>query len=241
MDAFRKALNFLLSLRTAISLLLALLCVLFYGAFVMPVNEEFKSLQVVPLFQWLKESPLSVSWWIWTAMGIISVLTANTLFCSIESVTKKRGARNLLLALSPQVIHIGFLFVLLAHLLSSSGSFRGTAYVAEGTLLTLPDGSAVAFEAINTRNDPSGLILDWSADIRYQTEGARLKRDSIRPNSPSFHNGFGIYIKTVEFRPYPVALIEVSRDPGAVWALTGGLLFLAGMTTLLALKVRRES
>jgi hypothetical protein len=32
----------------------------------------------------------------------------------------------------------------------------------------------------------------------------------------------------------------LSWDPGSVWALVGGALFLAGMTTLLALKIKRE-
>lgn len=62
----------------------------------------------------------------------------------------------------------------------------------------------------------------------------------IRPNSPSFQDGFGIYIKTVQSEPFPAALIEVSREPGAFWALVGGVLFLTGMITLLIFKVKRE-
>jgi hypothetical protein len=41
-------------------------------------------------------------------------------------------------------------------------------------------------------------------------------------------------------RPFPAALIEVSREPGAIWALVGGLFFLAGMITLLILKIKKE-
>jgi hypothetical protein len=187
----------------------------------------------------MTDNSLSVVWWLWAAIGILSLLTANTLFCSLESVIKKRGARNMLLVLSPQVIHIGFLFVLLAHLLSSYGSFRETGFVAKGTVIPLPDGGSVLFEAIHAEADPSGYISDWSAEISYLREGTRFKRDVIKPNSPSFHGGSGIYIKTVRFEPFPVALIEVSRDPGALWALIGGLLFLAGMVTLLSLKIKR--
>lgn len=235
-----KALDFFLSLRTAIWLLLALLCILFYGSFLMPLKEEFQTLHVVPLFQWMTENPLGVVWWLWVAIGVLSLLTANTLFCSIESVLKKKGAKNLLLVLSPQVIHIGFLFVLLAHLLSSYGSSRDIGFVAKGSAVTLADGTSVRFETINAEADSSGYISDWSAEISYLKEGARFRSDVIKPNSPSFHGGFGIYIKTVRFQPFPVALIEVSRDPGALWALIGGILFLAGMSTLLALKIKRE-
>ena len=237
----KKALDFFLSLRTAIWLLLALLCILFYGSLLMPVREEFQTLHAVPLFQWMTENPLGVVWWLWAAMGVLSLLTANTLLCSIESVLNKRGAKNLLLVLSPQVIHIGFLFVLLAHLLSSYGSSRDTGFVAKGSAVTLADGTSVRFEEIKAEADPSGYISDWSAEISYLREGARFRSDVIKPNSPSFHGGFGIYIKTVRLQPFPAALIEVSRDPGALWALIGGILFLAGMSTLLALKIRREN
>ncbi len=236
----KKILDFFLSLRTTLWLIFMLLSLLLYGSLIMPSKEEFQTLHVVPLFQWMADNPLVVVWWLWAAVGVLSILTANTLFCSVESVLKKTGAKNMLLVISPQVIHIGFLFVLLAHLLSSYGSFKETGFVAKGTAIPLSDGTSVLFEEINADIDSSGYVSDWHAGISYLREGVRLKSDVIRPNSPSFHGGFGIYIKTVRFQPFPVALIEVSRDPGALWALIGGILFLAGMTTLLALKVKRE-
>ncbi len=241
MNIVKKLLDFLLSLRTALWLLLALLCILLYGSFIMPLKEEFQTLHEMPLFEWMTENSLDVVWWLWASVGVLSLLTANTLFCSIESVIKKRGTRNLLLILSPQVIHIGFLFILLAHLLSSYGSFREAGFVAGGSVVPLSDGTSVLFEEIKAETDSRGFISDWSAGISYLKEGTRFKRDVIRPNSPSFHSGFGIYIKTVRFQPYPMALIEVRKDPGALWALVGGILFLVGMSTLLLLKVRRES
>ncbi len=240
MNIAKKTLDFFLSLRTGLWLLLTLLCILLYGSFMMPLKEEFQTLHVMPLFKWMTENSLGVVWWLWASVVALSLLTANTLLCSIESVFKKRGAKNLLLVLSPQVIHIGFLFVLLAHLLSSYGSSRETGFVANGTVVPLANGISVLFEEIKADADSSGDIIDWSAGISYLREGTRFKRDIIRPNSPSFQGGFGIYIKTVRFQPYPVALIEVSRDPGALWALVGGILFLAGMTTLLAVKIKRE-
>jgi hypothetical protein len=240
MNMAKKPLDFFLSLRTGLWLIFVLLCILFYGSFIMPLKEEFQALHVMPLFAWMTENSLDVVWWLWAAVGVLSLLTANTLLCSIESVIKKRGTKGLLLVLSPQVIHIGFLFVLLAHLLSSYGSSRETGFVANGTVVPLSGGVSVLFEEIKTEADSSGYISDWSAGISYFRGGHRFKSDVIRPNSPSFQGGFGIYIKTVRFQPYAAALIEVSRDPGALWALVGGILFLVGMTTLLALKIKRE-
>jgi hypothetical protein len=235
-----KILKFFLSLRTTIWLLLALLCLLFYGAVVMPMREEFQALHTVQLFQWMSENSPGITWWLWASIGVISLLTANTFLCSIESVVKKKSARQWLLVISPQVVHIGFLFILLAHFLSGYSSFRGTAVVYENSGLRLPNNNDVLFKRITADTDPMGYIKDWSADIEYFKDGRFLKADRIRPNSPSFQDGLGIFIKTVQFQPYPAAMIEVSKEPGALWALIGGILFMLGMITLLLLKIRKE-
>lgn len=219
---------------------MALLCFLFYGAVVMPLNEEFQSLHTVPLFQWLTANYPGITWWLWAAIGVISLLTANTLLCSIESVLKKKSARQWLLVISPQVVHIGFLFMLLAHLLSGYSSFRGAAVVYENSGIRLPNGNNVLIKKIDADIDPRGYMRDWSADIEYYKAGIFFRADRIRPNNPSLQDDFGIYIKNVQFQPYPAAMIEVSKEPGAVWALLGSILFMAGMIILLLFKIKKE-
>lgn len=240
MDFLKTIYRFLVSLRTAILLLIALLCLLFYGAVAMPVQKEFQALHEIPLFHWMQEYPAAVTWWLWAAVAVLSLLTANTLLCSIESVFRKRDARQWLLIISPQIIHIGFLFVLLAHLLSSYGGFKGTAFAYRESVFQLPNGLEVRFDDVRADLAPEGYIRDWAADISYFSAGAQIASDVIRPNAPSLREGLGIYIKEVRIAPFPVALIEVSREPGAVWALTGGIFFMLGMITLLMLKIRRE-
>jgi hypothetical protein len=232
--------DFFLSIRTTIWLTLALLFLLLYGSLVMPVREEFQALHTMPLFPWMMGNSFSITWWLWSSIGVLSLLTANTLLCSIESVIKKKGARHWLLVISPQVVHAGFLFILLAHLLSSSGGFRGVTFAGEGSAIQVPNGLTVVFDKIHTEIDPSGYLTNWSADVRYFSKGRQIASDVILPNSPSFQDGYGIYIKTVKMEPFPSALIEVSREPGALWALIGGILFLVGITTLLVFKIRRE-
>jgi hypothetical protein len=240
MNILKKIYKFFLSLRLSICLLLVLLCVLFYGSLVMPRKDEFQTLNTTPLFQWLLENPFDMTWWLWAAIGILLLLALNTLLCSIYAVVMKRGSKHWLLIISPQVIHIGFLFILLSHLLSSLGSFRGTTFVYEGAALQLPNGLTVVFDRINADIDRSGYIESCSADIKYFSQGRQITKDVIFPNNPSFQDGFGIYIKTVRPEPFPAALIEVSREPGAFWALVGSVLFLTGMITLLIFKIKRE-
>lgn len=240
MNLLKKALKISLSLRTAFWLLLALLATLFYGSIVMPSSPAFQALYTLPLFQWLVESPFRITWWLWLSIAILSLLMVNTLACSVDSVARKQGTRKWLLVISPQIVHIGFLFVLLAHLLSSYGGYKGMAYAREGSVLRLPGGPEVVFDRINTTASPSGYMTDWSAHITCYRGDRIVCGDVIRPNSPSFQDGFGIYIRTIRLDPFPAALVEVSREPGAPFALTGGILFMAGMFSLLLLKIRRE-
>ena len=236
----KKILEFFISLRTAIWLLTALICLLLYGSFVMPAHEEFLALHTVALFDWMQEMPVSISWWLWAAIAILSLLTANTVVCSIESIVRKREARQWLLIISPQIMHIGFLLILLAHLLSSYGSFKAVTFAYRDSVFALPNNLEVRFSQVNAAVDASGYVTDWSADIEYFKEGRPVAQDRILPNSPSFRGGIGIYIKTVKVSPFPVAMIEVSREPGAPWALAGSTLFMIGMVMLLALKINRE-
>jgi hypothetical protein len=241
MSAIAKKISvFFSSLRTAIWLLIALLLLLLFGSILMPLKEEFQSMSALPLFQWMMENSVRITWWLWAAVIVLSLLTANTLMCSVESVLKKRGARNWLLVISPQIIHIGFLFILLAHLLSSYGSFKGMTYVREGTILHLPNGLNAFFRGINADVDSAGYLENWSAEVSYYRGNREVASSVIRPNEPSFEEGLGIYVKTVRMEPFRAALIEVSREPGAPWALAGGILFIAGMATLLILKIRME-
>jgi hypothetical protein len=235
-----KVINFFLSLRTAIWLIMALLCLLFYGSVVMPVTREFQSLHSMPLFQWMTENAPVITWWLWATLVVLSVLTANTLLCSIESVIRKRAARKWILVISPQLVHIGFLFILLAHLLSSYSSFRGTGIVYEDGGLKLPNGTGVIFRNFHIDADQAGYARDWSADIEYIKEGRLFRKDVIRPNNPSFQDSLGIYIKNLQLQPYPAALIEVSREPGAPWALIGSLFFMTGMIMLLIFKIKKN-
>lgn len=237
---FKIAFNYFTSLRTALWLILALLFLLLYGSVVMPLEPEFQSMQAVSLFDWLSQNRPAITWWLWGAIAVLSFLTANTLICSIESILRKRAARQWLLIISPQVIHTGFLFVLLAHLLSSYGGFKGTAVVYKGSALYLGDAGSAVFDSIEASVGPYGYIEDWSVAVRFFSDGREIAHSVIRPNRPSFQNGLGLYVKTVQTDPFPAALIEVSREPGAAWALAGGILFIVGMTALLILKAGRE-
>lgn len=205
----------------------------------MPLKEEFQSIYSMPLLVWLVEQPADVTWWLWGSIALLGLLTLNTIFCSIDSVIKKMGMKRLLLVISPQVIHIGFLLILLAHLLSSIGGFKGYRVAQEGAVFNMPDNIMISVKKINMHLDREGFLADWSVDIEYSPEGSPARAETLLPNKPSFYKGIGIYVKDLRYYPRAI-LLEVSREPGAVPALIGGILFMAGTFSLLILKIKRD-
>jgi hypothetical protein len=236
---FNGITRFLLSLRTAVWLLVLLLILFFAGAFVMPAEKSFQLLGSVPLFEWLAAQPVSATWWLWGCIGILGVLALSTLFCSVESVIRKRKTERWILVISPQIVHIGFLFMLLAHLLSSLGGFKSFGIAGEGGVLTLPDGGMLQITGINVSVDPKGYIVGWSVDVAYKSDSAEV-RDVLMPNKPFFEGGVGIYARDVRAYPYREILIEVSKEPGAPWALLGGIFSAVGIIALVAFKMKRD-
>jgi hypothetical protein len=49
-----------------------------------------------------------------------------------------------------------------------------------------------------------------------------------------------VYIKQAEIYPYPQALLEVHREPGAAMALVGAVLFTIGNVAVLWLRSKRR-
>lgn len=235
----KKILDFFLSLKTSIWILWVFIVFLFAGAFIMPAKKEFQTINSVPLFQWMVEQPLSVTWWLWGSIGLLILLTLNTLFCSIESLIKKRKATQWLFLISPQIIHIGFLFILLAHLLSSLASFKTYVAADEGALLKMPNGALIAVKNINISIDRMGYITDWAVDVEYHKDSI-LMSGKIIANKPFLKDGFGVNVKDLQAYPFKAVLLEISRELGAVWALIGGILFMVGTIVLIYLRMKQS-
>ena len=240
MHILKFILNFFLSLKTALCFLGFLLLFLFAGALIMPGRPEFELLRSVPFFEWIQKQPAGTTWWLRGVICVLSILAINTLFCSIESIIKKRNVTQWLLLISPQIIHIGFLFMLLAHLLSGLGSSHGLARAVEGSMLTFSDNTVMKVREISIDMDDQGYMTDWRVDVEYLSNGKPFKQDTIRPNSPSLLAGFNVNVK--DLKPYPrkMILLQVNKEPGALWALIGGIFFMIGTITLMMLRIRRE-
>jgi len=240
MKILKYVLNLFLSLKTALWFLGFLILFLFAGALIMPGRTEFELLHSTPFFDWIQKQHIGITWWLWGVICVLSILAINTLFCSIESIIKKRNVTQWLLLISPQIIHIGFLFMLLAHLLSGAGSSQGLARAVEGSMLTFSDNTVMKVREISIDIDKQGYMADWRVDVEYLSNGKPFKQDSIKPNKPSLLSDFNINIKDLSPYPQKTILIQVNKEPGALWALVGGILFMIGSITLLMLRIRME-
>ncbi len=236
MNILKYILNFFLSLRTTLWFLGLLLVLFFVGAFIMPGNKAFQQLHYIPLFEWIQKQPLKEMWWLWGIMGVLAVIAVNTLFCSVESIIKKRKVTHWLLLISPQIIHIGFLFILLAHLLSAFGASQRNFNVMEGSRVRITSDTILKIDKIDIDIDYYGYTTGWKVEVKYISGNDVLRTDRIMPNAPSVFNGFNVNIRNLKPYPQKIALLQINREPGAMWALAGGILLIIGIVILVAFK-----
>lgn len=215
--------NRLCSLNLGLWLMSGVMLALAVGSFSRG-SSETAGLNDMPLVLWLQLAPLSFSWWLWLSVALVALLCLNAVLCSIEALRRK--GRNL----APHLMHAGFLLVVLAHLFSAWGGSKQQIEVAQGGSIGFPDGERVRVESITAKTGPMGMMSAFGAQMRVAGGEPSL----VHPNRPLFYKGYGIYIKDVALQPVPVALLEIHREPGAIPALLGALLFTAGNLMLLA-------
>jgi len=234
---FAKLYSLLASLGLGIWLMAGVILLLAIGSF-SSGGAEASSINDMALFSWLMEAPLAYSWWLWLAVGLLAILAVNTLLCSIDSLRNKRQRKNFISLIAPQIMHAGFLFIVLAHLFSAYGGLKGVMQVNKGEAIGFPDGNAVTIGNINGDIGPMGMLTGYSAEIFDNKENSS-KIAEISPNHPFFYKGFGLYLKDAQLYPQQTALVEIHREPGAGLALVGGLLFTVGNVVLLAARRKR--
>lgn len=220
--------NRLCSLDLGLWLLGGVMAALALGSFSSGASESSR-LNDVPLLLWLRHAPLLFSWWLWAAVALVALLSLNALVCSIEGLRKKGRS------IAPHLMHAGFLCIVIAHLFSAYGGFKDQVEVTEGSILGFGGREPVRVERIDGEVGEMGMMTSYRASMRVGS-GAPVV---VQPNRPLFHDGFGIYLKDVVLSPRPTALLEIHREPGAIPALIGALIFTAGNLMLLAQRRKR--
>lgn len=235
--------NFFLSLKTTVWTLFGLVIIFFIGSYMMPMHREvFSPMNDGLLFDWVENIAfrnLWQAWWFFAALAGLILLTINTIVCSLAAVRGKWSRADFLLRISPQIIHLGFLFILLAHLLGAGWGYKLSGMMPEGGFARLPEDRALALQKIIVAADPSGYMQDWSAEVSVYENNEVVKRGTLGPNKPLFYKGVGVYLKSLNYERGPAALLMINKDPGAIWALIGSVLFMLGSISLLFLKWKK--
>lgn len=233
-----KLWRILLSLELCLGLLAMVSVVMAAGSFRLS-GDYAAAINSMPLFMWLKETPLSISWWLWVVLVLLALLALNTLLCSSETLWSRWGRGGWTALLGPQFMHAGFLLIVLAHLLSAMWSSFNAVTVGEMTLPSLPNGSRFGVATISVMTSPQGMPLGFSSEL-VPDISRPSERVVISPNNPWFHQGFGVYIKQAEAYPVKRALLEIHHEPGAAMALAGTLLFTIGNILLVAFRSKQR-
>ncbi|RMG02335.1 MAG: hypothetical protein D6726_07830 [Nitrospirae bacterium] len=185
-----------------------------------------------PLFEWLIHGSITVTWWLWLSIGVLALLCINTAYCTIDSIIRKTEGTDIILKISPQVIHIGFGLIIFAHLLTALYDTHYFLVAGKGDTIRVEGTKTVTLSQI-IYNLKGGYITDMK--LKVVTD----KQESLQisPNNPIRVGSSWVYLKQLLFKGSPHAVIEISRDPGAVWALAGGILFAIGTATLSLRKI----
>lgn len=233
-----KIWRFIISIELCLGLL-ALLCVAMgAGSFILK-GDYAAAINGMPLLSWLLEVPVGVSWWLWLTVVLLGGLVLNTVLCSSETLWSRWGRAGWTALLAPQLIHAGFLLIVLAHLLSAYGGSLQQVELAEGMAARLPNGRTFAIVAIGAVMSPLGMPVGYTGELVTDLNNPAA-RTSISPNHPWFADGYGVYIKHAESFPYKWALLEIHREPGAGMALAGAILFTVGNVLLVWLRSRAK-
>ena len=221
--------RFFLSLNTAFGLFLAFVVLAAAGSLVLTGNLAFFSgIDDMPLFRWLAENnKIGFIWWIYLMIAMLTGLAISTIFCTAESLLKGFSRQNLILRLSPQVMHAGVLFIMLGHLVTASFGFKMDLQLKKGEQQAVSEGKAVLIEDVSVKTDKNGYPEDWQVRMRWIEEGKQSDEYLLRPVHPLYFGQFGLYSKSADAEDSS-ALIRISKDPGALWALIGGFLLCLG-------------
>lgn len=234
----KKIWQFCISIELCLGLL-ALVCVFMaVGSFSLK-GDYAAAINAVPLLVWLREVPAGVSWWLWLTVLLLALLVLNTILCSSETLRVRWGRAGLMPLLAPQLIHAGFLLIVLAHLQSAYGGYHQQLEVVEGMLAQLPDGRQFGIAGLAVDMSPTGTPTGFSSELVTDLSNP-AERFTVSPNHPWFSGGYGVYIKQAEEYPHKRALLEIHREPGAGAALAGALVFTVGNVLLVFLRSRSK-
>jgi len=197
--------QWLVSPRLAVVLSLLIVGDVLIGTFLLSAYaDRFGGIDLEVFFFWLFDTGISnvaLSWWIFALLALLSLLTLNTVACLIDSlaviVVRRRKGRVIARRLLSQAVHLGFVVVLIGHLVSSATGFKTTNNrLVEGTNIAMPgdQGLSLRLNRLDVSYSEDGGMARMDAALSLMRDGRVIKEKIVRLNEPLLYRGNAVYI-----------------------------------------------
>ncbi len=198
--------RFLTSTRLAIVLTLLIVADLFVGTFILSAYADTLSgIDSGIFFFWLFDKGvdnLALTWWLFLLLALVSLLAIGTIASLIDVViaviARRRDSRvRLLRRLLSQTVHLGFVIVLVGHMVSSSVGLRTEDNkLIEGEVMAMPGrpGLSLRLDKLDVNYSQAGGMAQMDATMTLLEGERSIKEQVVRLNQPLLYEGSAVYI-----------------------------------------------
>jgi hypothetical protein len=168
--------------------------------------------------------------WLYALLASTALMALNAACCTVDRLVKIFRGKATLRRLLPHVMHLAFLGVVAAHLVSSvSGERHRGVLVPQGMASSVPATPFhVRLDRFDLDVDPVlGYPRSYAAWVTLYRDRAEVARGRVEANAPLLHEGYALYLKDFGPSPWgtPQGEFDLNRDPGAPWILLFSVLF----------------
>ena len=227
-------LRFFLSIKTSLWLTGISIVIFLIGSVYIPRNlDVFSGINETPLFKWLSQNAgdLDKLLWIYILLVLMLLICINMFVCAIDTIMRKISWKVLVEVLSPQILHIGVMFVLFGHLISASTGYKQDIPMDMNTTLAIK-GFNVSIHNIEFLKKQDEDSTRWRIHLKIN-DNLHL----LEPARPSFYKGVGFFTKSVEQKKMRI-IIGMVYDPGVLWEIIGAVVFVIGAFGIFYLRFR---
>ncbi len=197
------------------------------GSVYIPNNLDiFSEINDFPLFHWLTDNNAHIgkTYWIYCQVVLMAALALNMVICTIDELIQRLTAHNLVLKLSPHILHAGVILVLFGHLVSGGFGYKKDIPARAGETIVVED-MQVDIKKVDLVQKEGEDQRRWNVKISI-VDGTHTITKITGPASPVFINGIGIFAKSAE--ESGKVLLGIVRDPGVKWEIGGAIIFMIG-------------
>lgn len=222
----------LFGIRLTLWLLGLLTLNLFIGSFYAKAMPGFGELNTKLFPAWLMTRSDAHSWWVFTLFGLLALLFANTLACTLDRVAflwerRKHHRRSIFfLLLAPSIMHFCFLFIIGGHAL--------TEFAGSKERLPAVVGEQVSFDELQITlldrhydywQEPAleGKMRQCTATLELKNS-ASVEQSRIAILEPLYWQGYTLHLGMAGkpgIDELPPLQITVKKDPGLLLILIG--------------------